>query len=268
MKLFFSEFKPDYNKYFFPYQVWLYKEENDDIDVIYQNGFLPIRSNKNVYYLSRSVRIDLSIFEPSSENRRILRKTENFQMELIPLNDFVYNSKVQKLCKQYTDQKFGKETLSNTAIQNIFRSGVCNYIFICKNKDRTEDVGYAVCNIADNFLQFAHSFYDMNFFIDNIGMGIMLTAIIWAKENKKRYAYLGTCYDEKALYKTEFLGFEFFNGFKWSNNLDELKALIKQWKENLKNQQYLLKRKDYIEQFYEGDLSNILNYNGVRVNLL
>ena len=94
MKLFFSEFKEDYQKYHFPYQVWLLKEEADDVGKIYASGFLPIRSLPDVYYLSRSLRVDLSQFSLSSENRRILKKTENFSAELLPLAQFFYNTEV------------------------------------------------------------------------------------------------------------------------------------------------------------------------------
>ena len=90
---------------------------------------------------------------------------------------------------------------------------------------------------------------------------MMLKSVIWAKENRKKYIYLGSCYEEKALYKTEFKGVEFFNGFKWSDNIEELKDLIANSSEN-----YLLKNKQYLESFYEGDLSFLLSKFGIRVN--
>ena len=41
------------------------------------------------------------------------------------------------------------------------------------------------------------------------------------------HIYLGTCYSKSALYKTQFRGCEFFNGFRWTNHLAELKALLR-----------------------------------------
>ncbi|MCL5090744.1 MAG: hypothetical protein M1514_01905, partial [Patescibacteria group bacterium] len=108
MKLFFGEFKPNYKNYYYPYQVWLLKEEGDEIEKIYQNGFLPIRNKPNVYYLSRNVRVNLSEFELSSENRRILKKTEDIESDLLWLHEFSYTAEVQKFCKGYSEKRFGQ----------------------------------------------------------------------------------------------------------------------------------------------------------------
>ena len=261
MKLFFSEFKADYDKYHFPYQVWLLKEEGEEESKIYENGFLPIRSLPNVYYLCRGLRVDLSQFGLSSENRRILKKTENFSAQLIPLSQFNYDVQVQKLCRDYAEQRLGKDSFPVPAIRSVFIGQVYNQVFIFKDQDQ-KPVGYAVCFTNEKFLQYAHAFYDLNFLKESLGARMILEAVNWAKENNRQYAYLGTCYDEGALYKTEFSGVEFFNGFAWSRNLEELKALIKR-----ESSEYLLKDKDYLENFHEGDLHRLLSNYGIRVNL-
>ena len=60
----------------------------------------------------------------------------------------------------------------------------------------------------------------------NIGIAMMTEAIIWAQENNKKYAYLGSAKDAKALYKFQFSGTEWFDGDKWKTNTDELKQVI------------------------------------------
>ena len=126
MKLFFSELPANYSKYHFPYQIWLLKEEGDEVEKIYSNGFLPIRSLQSVYYLSRNIRVDLNKFEISSENRRILKKTENFESDLIPLSEFTYTAEIQKFCKNYTEQKLGRGLFPAAAIKSIFTNKVFN----------------------------------------------------------------------------------------------------------------------------------------------
>jgi len=261
MKLFFSEFKPNYQKYHFPYQVWLLKEPADQVEKIYENGFLPIRSIKNVYYLSRSLRVDLSKFKLSSENRRILRKTQNFESDLIPLTEFNYTPKVQKFCKDYMVSRFGKSSLTAAGIRSIFKSGIYNYVFVFKERLTEKEIGYAVCFLSSNIVQYAHSFYDLAYFRQSLGARMILEAVNWAKESNKKYIYLGTCYDKSALYKVEFEGVEFFDGFKWSDDQKELKYLIER-----ENQEYLLKDKKFLEMFYQKDLKAILNNFGIRVN--
>lgn len=259
MKLFFSEFLADYSKYHFPYQVWLLKEPGDDVNKIYDHGFLPIRNMPNVFYLSRNIRVDLAEFEPSSENRRVLRKTEEFSSKILPLSDFNYTVQVQKLCKDYAEARMGKDVFPASAVKNVFLGGVYNYVFVFEDKEE-KPVGYAVCYISDEILQYAHSFYDLKFFSGNLGARMMLEAVMWAKENNRKFVYLGTCYEDKSLYKTEFKGVEFFNGLGWSKNLEELKALIKRKAPN-----YLLRDKDYLETFHQGDLHTLMDNFGVRV---
>lgn len=261
MKLFFSEFKPDYGKYHFPYQVWLLKEEEDELETIYQKGFLPIRSLPGVYYLSRSLRVDLARFSLSSENRRIMRKTEKISFTTLPLSEFNYSPAIQKLCKDYGEKRFGKGVFPASAVRSIFSGQVYNQVFVFKDEEKQEEVGYAVCFATDKLLQYAHAFYDLAYFEQSLGARMMLQAVLWAKENQKEFAYLGTGYEKSALYKTEFQGVEFFNGFSWSQNLAELKALIGREKE-----EYLLKDKDYLADFHEGDLHKLLSKFGIRVN--
>lgn len=261
MKLFFSEFKANYQSYHFPYQVWLLKEEGDSADRIYEKGFLPIRSIPDVYYLARSLRVDLSGFELSSENRRILKKTEDFKSDLLTLSEFKYDSIIQKFCKNYMVKKFGKESMTAAGIRRIFKSGIYNYVFVWKERKTEKVIGYSVCLISANFVQYAHAFYDLGYFQRSLGARMILEAVKWAKESNKKFIYLGTCYEKSAFYKTEFKGIEFFNGFKWSDNLEELKELV----EN-REREYLLKDKKYLEKFYQSNLKSILNNYGVRVN--
>ena len=80
-----------------------------------------------------------------------------------------------------------------------------------------------------------------------------------------RQLYLGTCYSGTALYKTQFAGAEFFNGFRWSNDLDELKFIIKRDKKELT--QHLLETEEYREAFYKGDLGKITDVSAFRVKV-
>ena len=56
----------------------------------------------------------------------------------------------------------------------------------------------------------------------------MEKVIFYAKKNKMKFIYLGTCYGEKALYKVrDFKGIEYFDGVKWNNSIKTLKKLCK-----------------------------------------
>lgn len=90
-----------------------------------------------------------------------------------------------------------------------------------------------------------------------LGSRMMLEVINWAKDNQFEFTYLGTVYSNSSLYKTNFKGFEFFNGFKWSCNKEELKYLIGKDADN--NNPQIFKDANYQMRYFESkDLSEFL----------
>ena len=84
MKIFFSEYLNDYSTYTFSYAVYCLKESNEETSLIYQQGFLPFTAKltfaEDIFYLARSVRINLADFSDTSENKRvnnIIKKLQN-----------------------------------------------------------------------------------------------------------------------------------------------------------------------------------------------
>ena len=75
MKLLFSEQRSDYDHYQFPYAVWALPEEGETPADIFNAGFLPSSRNLDRFYLCRHVRVNLTKFKASSENRRAARTT-------------------------------------------------------------------------------------------------------------------------------------------------------------------------------------------------
>jgi hypothetical protein len=83
----------------------------------------------------------------------------------------------------------------------------------------------------------------------------MTSAVALFAERGFKHLYLGTCYSQTALYKTQFAGAEFFTGFRWSGDLDELKFIIRRDKKEL--YQHLLETEEYRDEFYRGNLEKI-----------
>ena len=93
MKLLFSESKPDYAHYVFPYAVWAFPELGETPADFFNQGFLPSSRNLDRFYLCRHVRVQLNKFNPSSENRRILRKGQGITATLVPREEFQYTAR-------------------------------------------------------------------------------------------------------------------------------------------------------------------------------
>ncbi len=227
MKLFFSEFQPDYTKYHFPYQVYGIVEPEDKTSDIYEKGFLPTRINKDLFYLARSIRIDLSNFEMNSENRRILRKTDYLKYKVVPLAQYEYNIEIGKMAKEFSKQRFNDVILTPSSVRKLFTQSSMTHVIEYYSTDRSTPVGYCLSLYSDGIFHYSYPFYDLKYFSKNLGMGMILKAISFAIENKLDHFYLGTCYTESSLYKLQFNNIEYFNGFSWSKDLDQLKYLVK-----------------------------------------
>jgi len=84
---------------------------------------------------------------------------------------------------------------------------------------------------------------------------MMTSAVAEFAERGFQYLYLGSCYLENALYKTQFAGAEFFNGVRWSKDLKELKYLIGRGKQD--QTQHLLEVEEYRDSFCEKEVAEI-----------
>ncbi len=228
MRFLFSEYRANYRKYRFPYQVYALKEDSDEYADLYALGLLPSRIAKDLYYLARGVRVDLVKFEPSSENRRIKRKTKYLEVEMIGLGDFDYDFTIGKLGKDFYEKRFGKGVMSANKIKWLFTSGAMTHVLKYNDKEKDKVVGYCLVISDKNMLHYAYPFYDVSYFEKNAGMGMMLSAIELAKENGLSHVYLGTCYTESSLYKLQFEGVEYFNGFEWSGDTEKLKEVVRE----------------------------------------
>lgn len=200
------------------------------ITELYSKGYVLTRVKRGLFNQTRSLRIDLSRFELNSENRRVLKKNENLLCKYVELPYSNYSWEIHKLGKDFYTTKFGDGTMSASKIKEMFletdKSNVnCAFEYIHENRD----VGFCLSYINDTIVHYAYPFYDLELPKENnLGMAMMLKAILWAKENNKQYIYLGSVIDSKAKYKLQFEGVEWFNTESqlWSNNVEELKSII------------------------------------------
>lgn len=228
---------------------------DENINKLYNRGFVFTRKDKGIMNQTRSVRIDLSKFELSSENKRILRKTENLKLNIEKIPYKNYNWKIGKLAKDFYKTKFGtgifsankiKELLTNENKTNFNKLFVYCHSEESKNPLNSEDgslannqnesemflgdkenIGYCICFENNQIIHYSYPFYNFESDIVNLGISMMTRAVLWAKENNKKYVYLGSASNSKSLYKFQFKGIEWFDGEKWQKNIDSLKKELK-----------------------------------------
>lgn len=225
MKYIFKEYKTDYENYKYPYQIYLKANDNDSIDEIYEKGFLATRIEKDYYYLARNLRVNLENFSLTSENRRVLKKVEEIDIENKDLKTFQFDYNISKLATDFFKAKFGKNIITTQKLKWLFSGEFfTNVLFYTK---KNEVIGYCIVMETKNLLHYAYPFYQPKLIKTNIGMSMMIKAIEYAKEKNKKYVYLGTVYTKDSLYKLQFKGMQWFDGENWDTDIDKLKDLIK-----------------------------------------
>jgi arginyl-tRNA--protein-N-Asp/Glu arginylyltransferase len=266
VKLLFSEQNSDYDNYQFPYAIWAVPEEGEKPADIFDAGFLPSSRYLDRFYLCRQVRVNLGKFKPSSENRRILRKGAGIEVKLVPRDKFDFTPERRLFFKTYADIKFGKDVMSYERLDALFDSPIISHLLVFTDAQTGKEVGVATLYLESRALAFYYyAFYDLNYYARNLGMFMMTSAVALFAERGAKHLYLGTCYSDSALYKTQFAGAEFFNGFRWSDNLKELKFLLHRDQKELR--QHLLETEEYRELFYQGKMEKLAEVGGFKVKL-
>lgn len=187
-------------------------KNTNNIDENYQNGLLPQRNNKELFYSETSCRSNLKNFELSSENRRILRKTENFTFEKLPLKDFNYTPEIQKEIATWV-KKLGWN-FPTSSIKTIFKNHIFNYLYVWKD-EQNKIVAYSICYFSENISHIAYVFYNQDLAHGNLPIRLVLQTIIDSQKLGLKYCYLGRFSQDSGYYKRNMPGFEYFKDNNW-----------------------------------------------------
>ncbi len=255
MKLVFSETRSDYSQYLYPYVIWAFPEPGEQPADFFQRGFLPASPQMDRYYLCRNLRLPLAAWKPSSENRRILRKGEGIVAELIPRAAFEYSGTRRESWKAFADERFGAEVMSYQRLDTLMASPVISHLLQFRDATTGHELGTALLYLAEpDLAYYYYAFYELDRLDRNLGMFMMTHAVSFFAARGVAHLHLGTCYSRRALYKTQFHGVQFFNGWRWSENREELKFLIQRDRDGIGK--HLLDAPQYVGEFLAGDVGS------------
>jgi arginyl-tRNA--protein-N-Asp/Glu arginylyltransferase len=225
-----------------------FSEKN--IAEMYSRGYVFTRIGKGVMHQTRSVRIDLAKFELTSENRRILKKVgmakkgnasgENvnlmsLQLTVVPVSG--YDWPIGKLAKDFYEQKFGPNIMSATKVKEMLTdpaksnfNSLLTYDINAQDKSKSP-IGYAICYMNNSLLHYSYPFCDLKSAPKDMGLGMMTTAINFAKEQGLKYVYLGSLQRPGDTYKLQFEGLEWFDGGpngsgKWRTDTEAVNKVL------------------------------------------
>ncbi len=174
----------------------------------YQSGLLPQRNQINFWYQDSSSRSNLSNFQLSSENRRIINKTQEFTYQLISLKDFNYTPKVQK--QIFSWLKLLGWDFPVSSVKTIFTNHIFNYLYIWKDQQQNT-VAYSICYFSKEISHIAYVFYDPQYSHGNLPIRLVLQTVSDSHDRGLKYCYLGRFSSETGFYKRNMPGFEYFD---------------------------------------------------------
>ena len=202
---------------------------SEAIEGMYAAGYVFTRVDWGVMNKTRSFRVDLGAYIPSSENRRILRKSEHLKLSIKPIPYADYSWRIGKLVKDFYE-KFGDNVFSaNKAKEILTEPGKTNFnkLFVFTDTHTDEAVGYVICAETAHMIHYSFPFYKEDAVEPSRGLGMMTQAIEWAKTAGKEYVYLGSLQRPTDTYKLQFLGGEWFDGENWQADTTPLVDILK-----------------------------------------
>lgn len=199
-----------------------------NINALYNQGFVFTRAGHGLMNQTRSLRLDLSKFETSSENRRVLKKTEGLKLTKLALPYLHYHWSLGKLGKDFYETKFGEGTFSANKMRELFtdkEKSNFNAVLVFEHQN-IEKVGYCIVRETNELLHYCYPFYKLDTTIANLGLGMMLQAILYAQAEGEKYIYLGSFQRPTDTYKLQFAGLEWFDGKGWRTDSKKLKKSL------------------------------------------
>ena len=202
--------------------------KSDDITLLYNEGYVFTRIGVGVMHKIKGLRVNICKFELSSENRRILRKEANVKciVKKLPYSNYTYS--IQKMGSSFYAEKFGKGVFSAYKIAEIFtKQENLNFNCVFEFRKDNKSVGFAISFMNKDMIHYSYPFYDLALNDRDLGLGMMVKVLEYAKDHDMKYVYLGSVYKKESLYKLQFRGGEWFDGYKWRDDLNTLKLQFK-----------------------------------------
>lgn len=229
MKLVFSEATPDYKRYAFPYVVWGFPEPSETPAHFFRAGFLPSSPNLDRFYLARQLRVPLREWELTSENRRVMKKGMGLECTLVARSDFEYSAARRTSWLQFAEARFGVDVMPGERLDRLMSAPVISHVLVFHNRSTGAEVGSVLLYLERPEIAYYYfAFYDLEWPGKSLGMFMMTRAVEFFAHAGFRHIHLGTCYDERALYKVQFAPVEYSTGYGWSRDVESLKALVRQ----------------------------------------
>ncbi len=207
-------------------------EENEAID----HGWLaldhPVGKHKEVFYQSRSTRVDMQKYRPRYKHHTYDGK--QLGLKVIDASEMVKLLSLPSIYKQYMKRKkfgadydpFGHYHARDQFM--VFYLGTADNIvgFTKQKRYRYQEDHYSTIDTYDSpDLAGLESVIHANTIpISDITLDMELQ---WAADHHVAYFYMGSGYENSSEYKANYRGFEWWTGAEWSTNKKQYRRLCR-----------------------------------------
>jgi hypothetical protein len=255
MKVVFSEFVPDFQRYIFPYHVWGFLEEGESVRAAYSRGFLPVAYDMSRFYLVRSIRVVLPRYTPHGRVRYVQRKCQHIAHELVDRDSFELTSAASDMTDRYFATQQVNADYRRNRFHEMLASPFTTHVLRLWERESGRPAGLVPLFLRDGIAHYGIPVYDPVDRTTSIGNHMMAAALGLLADAGHDHCYLGSCYKTGDLYKTRFAGMQFFNGYTWSEDRDELHYLVRRRDEPVHD--HVLSSGEYLDRFCDSDIQSL-----------
>ena len=179
---------------------------------------------KVVWYQARSTRLDVSAYEERKRHRKKIRRAGvecEVHTDVNEISDSLYT-----VYKKYIASK--KFTDFYESAEDLFDGKLGERVFLVFTHDG-KIIGFSILDLVSEKTAMAPQFA-WDYENPQIGLGYVskLYQLRYLQERSIKYLYLGNSYEMPSLGKSDLPGFEWWDGRKWSSDIDLYKHLIVQ----------------------------------------
>ena len=213
------------------------KFEGEEEAEAIEHGWLaldaPVRGGE-VFYQSRSTRVDLQKFRPRFREHR--HNGAKIGTKIIEASELVKLLGLPDIYRRYMKRKnFGADydPFANYHARDqfmLFYTGTAdNIIGFTKQKRYLYQEDYTGPHIDDIYEQPTLAGLESVIHANTVPVSAICLDLemMWAKDNGASYYYMGSGYENSSEYKASWRGFQWWTGVEWSTNKRQYKRLCK-----------------------------------------
>lgn len=178
-----------------------------------ESGWFP--ANTEVWFQTRSTRLNLSLYQPTSKILKLSKKVKYFPDVNLTEEK---KERLKIIYEKYIQYRNFKYDLS---IEDIVANSHGHIYYVYQNKI----VAFSFYRQIKNSLlgiEFAWDYEEPKLSLGHIN--IYYNAML-AKMKKCKYFYLSSGYESCSIYKSSYPGFEWWTGYKWSDDKELYRSL-------------------------------------------